>query len=164
MEVLRHHDLGQAGVAPFAGLHHVLRPLQQLRHGLGQAGHGGDGAGELAPALDDQGLLDLGRLHVVEHLFRRLAGQPRDVGQAALRVGQLVDRALELVGVAQLLQGVVQLARDVAELLEHLRVAGGLFGNAVCHGMSPTAAYRPSFLKMLASFSSSVALVKGLTM
>ena len=80
----------------------------------------GDGVGQLAATLGNLRLLGLAFVDVVEHLFGGFAGQPCDVGEAALRVGQLLDRALEFVGVAQLLERVVQLARDRAQLLEHL--------------------------------------------
>src|SRR5690606_21417808 len=108
------------------------------------------------------GLLRLGALHLDDHLFGRLAADARDVVEAVARIGQARHRALDRAVEPELAQPLVDGPGQGPDRPVHFRgiaVEPGFL--LFAHGVPQAAAI---FSRILATFSSSVALVKGLTM
>ena len=144
-------------------------------HGLHRVGD--DGLGHLAGLLGNAGVLGLGLVDRVQHLFGSRSGFFGNVVQAAARVGQAVGRQLQLGHHADLGQRVVQQARDAAHLGKHVVGRSGLHGtlgqglggvdlHSCVLRMTGGAAQAVAaiFCRILLTLSSSVAFVNGLTM
>ena len=62
-------------------------------------------------------MLGLGQFHTAEHFFGGFAGQPCNVGKAALGIGQLTHGAPQFFRKAQFVQRIVELPGQLSDLV-----------------------------------------------
>jgi len=164
VKILRHHDVGQVFVDAVGRALHVFHQRPQLASGLAVVRRAARQGLDHAQRVGTDALVfELGIVHRIQHPVGGIRGLAGDVVQAAAGIRQRLGGGLETGHQTQFTDGVVELSGHFADLSEdfvrrRFRERGG------CHASAPVQATAGIFWMILLIFSSSVALVNGLTM